>query len=67
MNLDMSGRKVPEVGAERIREILYGAYRVIYGIDAFRSPAWALPVYKYPCACNLNNVAYCPPLASNSS
>jgi len=29
----MSGRKVPEVGIERIREIVYGAYRVIYGID----------------------------------
>lgn len=28
-----SGRKVPEVGIERIREIVYGAYRVIYGID----------------------------------
>ncbi|MEE2023050.1 type II toxin-antitoxin system RelE/ParE family toxin [Alkalimonas mucilaginosa] len=30
----MSGRKVPEAGIERIREIIYGAYRVIYGIDA---------------------------------
>ena len=29
----MSGRKVPEVGLERIREIVYGAYRVIYGVD----------------------------------
>lgn len=29
----MSGRKVPEVGLERIREIVYGAYRIIYGID----------------------------------
>lgn len=28
-----SGRKVPEVGIERIREIVYGAYRVIYGVD----------------------------------
>lgn len=28
-----SGRKVPEVGLERIREIVFGAYRVIYGID----------------------------------
>lgn len=29
----MSGRKVPEAGLERIREIVYGAYRVIYGVD----------------------------------
>lgn len=29
----MSGRKVPEAGIGRIREIVYGAYRVIYGID----------------------------------
>lgn len=29
----MSGRKVPEVGLERVREVVYGAYRVIYGID----------------------------------
>lgn len=29
----LSGRKVPEVGVERIREIIYGAYRVIYGVD----------------------------------
>lgn len=29
----MSGRKVPEVGIERIREIIYGAYRIIYSID----------------------------------
>jgi len=29
----MSGRKVPEVGIERIREVVYGAYRVIYGVD----------------------------------
>ena len=28
-----SGRKVPEVGIERLREIVYGAYRVIYGVD----------------------------------
>ena len=28
-----SGRKVPEVGLERIREIVYGTYRVIYGVD----------------------------------
>lgn len=28
-----SGRKVPEVGIERIREIVYGAYRVIYSVD----------------------------------
>jgi toxin ParE1/3/4 len=28
-----SGRKVPEVGIERIREIVYGGYRVIYGVD----------------------------------
>lgn len=28
----MSGRKVPEVGIERIREIVYGAYRVIYAL-----------------------------------
>lgn len=29
----MSGRIVPEVNIERIREIIYGAYRVIYRID----------------------------------
>ena len=28
-----SGRRVPEVGIERIREIIFGAYRIIYGID----------------------------------
>lgn len=28
-----SGRKVPELNVERIREIIYGAYRVIYAID----------------------------------
>lgn len=28
-----SGRKVPEVGIERIREVVYGVYRVIYGVD----------------------------------
>lgn len=27
-----SGRIVPEVGARRIREVLFGAYRVIYSI-----------------------------------
>jgi hypothetical protein len=31
----LSGHKVPEVGIERIREILYGAYRVIYGNDEY--------------------------------
>ena len=29
----MSGRVVPEVNIERIREIIYGAYRVIYRVD----------------------------------
>lgn len=29
----MSGRKVPEVGIERIREIIFGAFRIIYSID----------------------------------
>lgn len=29
----MSGRIVPEVNIERIREIIYGAYRVIYRVD----------------------------------
>jgi mRNA-degrading endonuclease RelE of RelBE toxin-antitoxin system len=24
---------VPELGIDRIREIIYGAYRVIYGVD----------------------------------
>lgn len=28
-----SGRIVPEVNIERIREIIYGAYRVIYRVD----------------------------------
>jgi len=28
-----SGRRVPELGIDRIREIIYGAYRVIYGVD----------------------------------
>ncbi len=28
-----SGRKVPEFGIDRIREIMHGAYRVIYSID----------------------------------
>ncbi|WP_235017351.1 type II toxin-antitoxin system RelE/ParE family toxin [Nitrincola tapanii] len=29
----MSGRIVPEVNIERIREVIYGAYRVIYRVD----------------------------------
>lgn len=29
----MSGRVVPEVNIERIREIIYGAYRVVYRVD----------------------------------
>ena len=29
----MSGRVVPEVNIERIRETIYGAYRVIYRVD----------------------------------
>ncbi len=29
----MSGRIVPEVNNERIREVIYGAYRVIYRVD----------------------------------
>ena len=29
----MSGRVVPEVNIERIREVIYGAYRVIYRVD----------------------------------
>lgn len=29
----MSGRVVPEVNIERIREIIYGAYQVIYRVD----------------------------------
>ncbi len=28
-----SGRKVPELGIDRIREIMHNAYRVIYAID----------------------------------
>jgi len=28
-----SGRKVPEIGIDRIREIMHGSYRVIYAID----------------------------------
>ena len=28
-----SGRKVPEIGINRIREIMHGSYRVIYAID----------------------------------
>ena len=27
-----SGRMVPEVGARRIREVMFGAYRVIYSV-----------------------------------
>ncbi|MNQ61428.1 Plasmid stabilization system protein [compost metagenome] len=27
-----SGRVVPEVGAQRIREVMFGAYRVIYSV-----------------------------------
>ena len=27
-----SGRTVPEVGARRIREVMFGAYRVIYSV-----------------------------------
>lgn len=27
-----SGRIVPEVGAQRIREVIFGAYRVIYSV-----------------------------------
>lgn len=27
-----SGRIVPEVGAQRIREVMFGAYRVIYSV-----------------------------------
>lgn len=27
-----SGRVVPEVGVRRIRELIFGAYRVIYGV-----------------------------------
>lgn len=27
-----SGRIVPEVGARRIREVVFGAYRVIYSV-----------------------------------
>ncbi|MCC5793196.1 MAG: type II toxin-antitoxin system RelE/ParE family toxin [Chromatiales bacterium] len=27
-----SGRVVPEVGVPRIREVIFGAYRVIYGV-----------------------------------
>jgi plasmid stabilization system protein ParE len=29
-----SGRVVPEIGIHRIREIIFGAYRVIYRINA---------------------------------
>jgi hypothetical protein len=29
----MSRSKVPEVGIDRIREIIYGAYPIIYSID----------------------------------
>ncbi|ALO44927.1 type II toxin-antitoxin system RelE/ParE family toxin [Pseudohongiella spirulinae] len=29
----MSGRVVPEINIERIREVIYGAYRVIYRVD----------------------------------
>ncbi len=28
----LSGRVVPEVGLPRIREVIFGAYRVIYGV-----------------------------------
>lgn len=28
-----SGRKVPELDLDRIREVIHGAYRVIYSID----------------------------------
>ena len=27
-----SGRRVPEIGQENIREILFGSYRIVYGI-----------------------------------
>jgi toxin ParE1/3/4 len=29
-----SGRLVPELEGRRIRELVYGAYRVFYGVDA---------------------------------
>ncbi|MDM8350891.1 type II toxin-antitoxin system RelE/ParE family toxin [Pseudomonas sp. sp1636] len=31
-DLPESGRIVPEVGAHRIREVMFGAYRVIYSV-----------------------------------
>ena len=42
----MSGRKVPEIGIERIREIVYGAYRVIYSIDDRRKKISILTVRR---------------------
>ena len=42
----MSGRKVPEIGIERIREIVYGAYRVVYGIDDRRKKISILTVRR---------------------
>ncbi|MEX1197428.1 MAG: type II toxin-antitoxin system RelE/ParE family toxin [Pseudohongiellaceae bacterium] len=29
----LSGRRVPELGVDRIREVMHGAYRVVYSVD----------------------------------
>jgi len=37
-NLPFSGRVIPEIGDESCREIIYGAYRIMYRID--KSAVW---------------------------
>ncbi|WP_409526015.1 type II toxin-antitoxin system RelE/ParE family toxin [Nitrincola sp. MINF-07-Sa-05] len=41
-----SGRKMPELGIDRIREVIYGAYRVIYGIDECKNKVTVLTVRR---------------------
>ena len=37
-NFPFSGRVIPEIGDESCREIIYGAYRIMYRID--KSDVW---------------------------
>lgn len=42
----MRGRVVPEVNIERIREIIYGAYRIIYRVDTQAQKVSVLTVLR---------------------
>lgn len=42
----LSGRKVPELNFNKVREVIFGAYRVIYRVDTLNNKIYILTVRR---------------------